>query len=290
MAFRGRLDGSRCLIVGGTGGIGLAIARRFLAEGARVALAGLEGAGADATTGRPTPLEPGILEEPQSLGPCAGWSMNATRPLEVALLFDDALEFLDGRLDILVHAAGGSGRRSGDGPLHECSDLGWQTVMDTNALATFLTNRAAVQIMLRQEVDSAGLRGSVLNIGSVLDRSPAPRYFGTIAYAASKGAVRALTRAAAARYAADRIRFNLLAPGLIDTPMSARAVGDPKIQAYLSTKQPLRGGPGDVADVAHAALSLCEPEARFVTGVELEVDGGWSLCDAFAPPWETHEP
>ena len=77
-----------------------------------------------------------------------------------------------------------------------------------------------------------------------------------------------MTLAAAARYARDRIRFNLLAPGLIDTPMAARAVGDPAIRAYLATKQPLAGGPGTPDDCAEAALYLCEPASRFVTGVE----------------------
>ena len=98
--------------------------------------------------------------------------------------------------------------------------------------------------MLRNRSITSGLRGTVVNTGSVLAGSPSPEFFGTIAYAASKGAVRALTLAAAARYAPDRIRFNLVSPGLIDTPMAARAVNDPRIQAYLATKQPLAGGPG----------------------------------------------
>ena len=78
-----------------------------------------------------------------------------------------------------------------------------------------------------------------------------------------------MTLAAAARYARDRIRFNLLAPGLIDTPMAARAVGDPAIRAYLATKQPIAGGPGTADDCAEAALYLCEPASRFVTGTVL---------------------
>ena len=69
----------------------------------------------------------------------------------------------------------------------------------------------------------------------------------------------------------------MLAPGLIDTPMAARAANDPRIRAYLATKQPIAGGPGSADDVAEAALYLCEPASRFVTGAELAVDGGWSL-------------
>ena len=73
--------------------------------------------------------------------------------------------------------------------------------MRVNAKGVFLTNREAVRIMLEQPLDATGLRGTVVNVGSVLDRSPSPAHFGTLAYAASKGAVRAMTLAAAARYA-----------------------------------------------------------------------------------------
>ena len=149
-----------------------------------------------------------------------------------------------------------------------------------------MTNREAVRQMLGQEVDDAGLRGTIANIGSVLADSPSPRYFGTVAYAASKGAVRSLTLASASRYAPDRIRFNLLEPGLIDTPMAARAVGDPAIRAYLEAKQPMGGGPGTAEDVAEASLFLCEPASRFITGVVLAVDGGWRLSEGPVPRGE----
>jgi NAD(P)-dependent dehydrogenase (short-subunit alcohol dehydrogenase family) len=151
--------------------------------------------------------------------------------------------------------------------------------MHVNAFSAFLTNRAAVRVMLQQSLDESRLRGTILNVGSVLDRSPSPIHFGTLAYAASKGALRALTLTCAAQYAADRIRFNLLVPSLIDTPMSARATGDLRIRSYLSAKQPLAGGPGSAEDVAEAALYLCEPGSRFVTGAELLVDGGWCVSE-----------
>jgi NAD(P)-dependent dehydrogenase (short-subunit alcohol dehydrogenase family) len=142
----------------------------------------------------------------------------------------------------------------------------------------FYTNRAAVRQMLGQDIDAAGLRGTVLNLGSVLARSPSPDHFGTYAYAASKGAAEAMTLSAAARYAPHRIRFNLLVPGLIDTPMAARALGREEIRQYLATKQPL-GGPGSAADVAEAALHLCEPASRFITGARLTIDGGWCVSE-----------
>jgi NAD(P)-dependent dehydrogenase (short-subunit alcohol dehydrogenase family) len=265
----GRLDGRTCLIVGGTSGIGLAAARRFLKEGARVVVAG-----------RLANAQASAIAQLVALGPA--WEHDLDLSLgepEVAGLFDFALDALGGRLDILLHVAGVSGRRFGDGPLHECSSGGWERVMQINAMGLFLTNRQAVRHMLLQPLDAVGLRGTIVNVGSVLDRSPAPAHFGTIAYAASKGAVRALTLASAARYASDRIRFNLLAPGLIDTPMAARAVNDPEIRSYLATKQPIAGGPGTAEDVAEAALYLCEPGSRLVTGAEITVDGGWCVSE-----------
>src|SRR5207253_11131376 len=113
--------------------------------------------------------------------------------------------------------------RHGDGPLHECTDDGWQTTIDANLKSTFQTNRAAVQLFL------GGRQGGViLNMASVLGFAPSPRFFDTYAYTASKGGIVAMSRLAAARYASDRIRINVLAPGLIDTPMAARAVEDPR--------------------------------------------------------------
>ncbi len=175
----GRLDGRTCLIVGGTSGIGLAAARRFLQEGARVVVAG---------------QSPEIgLAAIMELGAIAlVWEFTFDLGLgesEVRRLFAFALQVFEGRLDVLLHVAGISGRKFGDGPMHECSNEGWERVMQINAFGAFLTNREAVRIMLRQPIDATGLRGTVANVGSVLDRSPAPEHFGTIAYAASKGAV-----------------------------------------------------------------------------------------------------
>jgi NAD(P)-dependent dehydrogenase (short-subunit alcohol dehydrogenase family) len=267
----GRLAGRTALIVGGTGGIGLASARRFLREGARVVVAGLEEIRAE------------VLAELRALGPCAGWPCDAARADDVRRLFEETLEFLGGRLDVLFHVAGISGRRFGDGALHECESAGWDRVLENNARTVFLTNREAVRRMLGQSLDVTGLRGTIVNVGSVLARSPAPAYFDTVAYAASKGAVQALTIASAARYASERIRFNVLEPGLIATPMARRAVNDAEIGAYLTTKQALSAGPCTAEDVAEAALFLCEPASRSVTGTILTVDGGWSVSEGRPP-------
>ena len=200
-------------------------------------------------------------------------------PEAIAGLVPKAVELLGGRLDILFHVAGQSGRRFGDGPLDSCTDEGWDMVFDTNARGVFLTNRAAVQQMRGQTIDAHGLRGTVVNVGSVLGWSPSPVLFNTFAYAGAKAAIRGMTLNAAATYAPERIRFNLLAPALIDTPMSTRAVTNPTILNYLKTKQPMTGGPGHVLDCAAAALYLCEPASRFITGTVLNVDGGWCIAE-----------
>jgi NAD(P)-dependent dehydrogenase (short-subunit alcohol dehydrogenase family) len=251
-----RLAGKRCLIVGGTSGIGLAAARRFHQEGAALVVAGLA----------PPP-------EPLPFVSC-----DATDPVQVEGLFARAAEMLGG-LDVLYHTAGGSGRRHGDGPLHDCADAGWQTTIALNLTGTFLTNRAAVRHFLGRRQP-----GVILNTASVLPLSPSPHFFDTCAYTAAKGGVLALSRLAAARYAADGIRVNVLAPGLIDTPMSQRAVADPAVAAFLRRKQPLAGGPGRPEDCADAAVFLCCDEARLVTGVVLPIDAGWSVSEV--PPGE----
>ncbi len=259
----GRLDGKRCLIVGGTSGIGWAAGRRFLQEGARLAVAGLD---------EPQSHQ-GVISLMEAAGACLSIGCDVRDPKQV----DEAFAFtvaVFGGLDVLYHVAGISGRGHGDGPLHECTEEGWQATLDANLTSTFLTNRAAVRHFLAHKQP-----GAILNMASVLALAPSPGHFDTCAYTASKGGVIALSRLAAARYAADGIRVNVLAPGLIDTPMAARAAHDPAILSFLRSKQPLKGGPGSAADCADAAVFLCSDEARFITGAVLPVDGGWCVSE-----------
>ncbi len=129
-----------------------------------------------------------------------------------------------GSIDALFNVAGISGRRFGDGPLHECSLEGWQATMDNNARTTFLMSRAVLRHWMRD-----GTPGAILNMSSVLAFSPEPHHFATHAYAASKGAIVALTTSMAAYYAPHGIRVNAIAPGLVRTPMTARAQTDPSV-------------------------------------------------------------
>lgn len=261
----GRLSGKRCLIVGGTSGIGLAAATRFLEEGAALVI-----------SGRSADKGKEAVRALASKGSVEFVPCDASVSDQVTGLFTRVQARLGG-LEVLYHVAGISGRRHGDGPLHECTEEGWQATLDANLKSTFLTNRSAVRYFLEK---SHG--GVILNMASVLAFSPSPRHFDTYAYTATKGGIIAMSRLAAARYGPNGIRINVIAPGLIDTPMAARAAGDAQIVNYLQTKQPLAHGPGRPEDCSDAAVFLCSDESAFITGAVLPVDGGW--CVSEGPP------
>lgn len=180
---------------------------------------------------------------------------------------DDAFPELQ-TLDVLVCAHGISGRRFGDGPVDECTEAGWDTVLDANLRSVFLYAKAAIPPLRR----NGG--GAIVTVSSVLGLVGGDEDFATHAYAASKAGLIGLTRAMAVHYARDRIRCNVVAPGLIATPMSARAQADAGIVARLADLQPLSGTFGTAEDVAGACVYLAR--APFVTGAVLAVDGGWT--------------
>lgn len=120
----------------------------------------------------------------------------------------------------------------------------------------------------------------MLNLGSVLGWSPSPHHFATHAYATAKAGIIGLTQAAAAHYAKDNLRFNVLAPALVATPMCARAQSDTAILDFIRTKQPLDGGRiGQPEDLDAAAVFFLSDDSKFVTGQVLAVDGGWCVSE-----------
>lgn len=185
-----------------------------------------------------------------------------------------------GRVDGLFNAAGFSSRRLGDGPLHECSDAGWDAAFANNLSSVFHMCRAAVARMMEQEADESGVRGSILNMGSVLTEAPETRHFAMHAYTAAKGAVTALSRSMAAYYAPHKIRVNVLAPGMVRTPGSAAAQANAELFSYVQKKQPLTEDMIESLDIARAALFLLSREARPITGEILAVDAGWGVTSA----------
>lgn len=177
-----------------------------------------------------------------------------------------------GRIDGLLSVAGGSGRRFGDGLIHELGVEGWDRTIELNLRSQALVAGAVVRHMLER-----GGGGSIVLVSSVLADRPEPELFGTHAYAAAKGGIIALATAMAAAYAPHRIRVNVVAPGLTDTPMAGRAAGDPRTMTFARRRQPLTGGMVTAHQVAEAAAFLLGPASGAVTGQVLAVDGGWSV-------------
>jgi NAD(P)-dependent dehydrogenase (short-subunit alcohol dehydrogenase family) len=263
----GRFEG-RSVVVTGSTGMAASAARAIAAEGGAVFLVSRTAAHLESLAG----------EVRDAGGRCEWHAADLRREDEVEATFAAAGATF-GRLDAVYSVAGISGRRFGDGPLHEATLEGWETVLTANATSQFLVARAAIRRMREQAPDEHGIRGSVLLMSSVLASRPAPEFFGTHGYAASKGAIEGLTRAAAATYAGDGIRVNAVAPSLIATPMSRRAQDDEAVVAYLVQKQPLAHGPIDADAVTPVALHLLSDDARMVTGQVVTVDGGWSVSE-----------
>jgi len=256
------LRGKTIVVMGGTTGLGLSAARAFIAAGANVVVVGRS--------------EASVEKAMAELGPAAfGQSGDARDPGTAAAIIDLAVNRFGG-FSGLYHVAGGSGRRMGDGPLHEITDEGWDETLRLNLTSVFYSNRAAVRWFREHSVS-----GSILNCGSVLGMSPAAQHFGTHAYAAAKSALIGFTRSCAATYAKEHIRFNVVAPALVATPMSARAQTDEVILDYARAKQPLApDGIGDPADVDGIAVYFMSDAARGVTGQVFAVDWGWGVSES----------
>ena len=268
MSGAGRFAGRSVLVTGSTG-MAASAARAITAEGGTVFAV-------SRTAAHLATLE---AEIGAIGGRCLWHPADLRREDEVEAAFA-GFDARVGRLDAVYSVAGISGRRFGDGPLHQATLEGWETVLRANATSQFLVARAAIVRMLAQDPDESGSRGAVLLMSSTLATHPAPAFFATHAYAASKGAIEALTRSLAAYYAPHRIRVNAVAPSLIATPMSRRAQDDPDVLAYLADKQPLAGGPISADAVTATALHLLSGDAAMVTGQVVSVDGGWGVSEA----------
>ena len=249
------------VVIGGTTGLGLSAARAFVAEGARVVVVGRN--------------RENVEQSESGLGKSAkGLVGDACHPQTAVTAIELARNSFGG-FHGLYHVAGGSGRTMGDGPLDQVSDRGWEFTLSLNLTSLFYSNRAAVRQFLE-----LGSGGSILNMGSVLGFSPSPRFFSTAAYATTKAAVIGLTKSAASQYAHRNIRFNVLAPALIATPMSERAQNEKAILDFIATKQPLDGGRiGKPSDLDAAAVYFLSDDSSFVTGQVLAVDGGWCVSE-----------
>ncbi len=249
------------IIMGGTTGLGLAAARALKSRGARILVVGRN--------------RKSCKDAEAALGEGSiALSGDATDPKTAARAIKKAHSAFGG-ITGLYHVAGGSGRKWGDGPLHQLPLEGWNKTLDLNLTSMMLSNQAVISYWLEH-----GQQGVILNMGSVLGFSPSPKYFVTHAYAAAKSAIIGFTRSAAAYYASYNIRMNVIAPSLFITPMSQRAAEDADILAFVKSKQPLDGGrPGHPEDMNNAVLMFLHPDSAFITGQVLAVDGGWTISE-----------
>src|SRR5687767_7554115 len=240
-----RLQDKVAIVTGGASGIGLATARLFAQEGARLTVFDVNSSGENSLR------------------------VDITSASDVESAIKNVAH-QHGRLDILVNVAGGSGRKWGDGPADSCTLDGWDRTLALNLNSVFYCCKYSLQAMLAQG------RGAIVNVSSVLGLVGGDEDFATHAYASSKGAVIGLTRSIASYYAPRGIRANVICPSLIATAMSQRAQESEHIRSRLPQLQPLTGDFGSPNDVAQAALYLASDESSFVTGAILTVDGGWT--------------
>lgn len=249
------------VIIGGTTGLGLSAAKAFIENGANVIVVGRN--------------EESATEAKTILGNNAETFVgDAVQPSSSIYAIDICISRF-GSFDGLYHVAGGSGRKMGDGPLHELTLEGWNKTLELNLTSLMLSNQAAINQFLKQETG-----GTILNMSSVLGYSPSPQYFSTHAYAAAKSAVIGFSKSIAAYYAKYNIRVNVIAPALVETPMAQRAAEDETILSFIKTKQPLDGGRiGHPSDLDGLAIYFMSNQSRFTTGQVVAVDGGWSVSE-----------
>ncbi|WP_341990621.1 SDR family oxidoreductase [Azorhizobium sp. AG788] len=252
-----RLDGRVAIVTGAASGIGRAIARLFASHGARVVVA-------DVTQ---TVIEggmPTVEAITQDGGTALFQQTDVADAAQVEALVARAAEAF-GSLDIIVNNACIRHPR----PLLELDEAEWKRVLDVNLTGVFLSCKAAVAQMMRQELKGE-VRGRIVNLSSQHGMIAAP---GDLAYGTTKAGIAYMTRQIAADYAKLGIVCNAVAPGKIVTGQGGR-LADPEVldRARRRTPWPRFGAPDDVA---RAALYLASDDASFVTGVNLMVDGGW---------------
>lgn len=247
----GRLSGKIALITGAASGMGAAQAKLFAREGAKVV-----GGDIQTDSGR------SIFEDIRAAGGDAVFvHLDVTDASSWTRAVSTAVDRFGG-LSTLVNTAGIFDTPS----LDDMPRTHWDKTIAVNQSSIFLGAQTAVPELAKAK------GAAIVNISSVTGIRGTPR---GLAYQASKGAVLAMTRGLAVELAPRGVRVNAILPGFIRTPMTADSrLNDPHI---LQAKVPM-ALPGEVEDIANATLFLASDEARYITGVELAVDGGWSIA------------
>ena len=246
-----RLKDKVALVTGANSGIGKAIATRFAAEGAHVAVNYLPGGT------RETDAEAEVATFGET-GIAVAGDVSKRDDVE-RMLAEIVAKF--GRLDIAVNNAGIEFKK----PFLDVTDDDWNRVISVNLFGTFLISQAAARQMVKQ-----GQGGKLVNISSVHEDIPFPEY---TAYCASKGGIRMMMRNLAMELAPYKINVNNVAPGAIATPINQAVLDDPQASKNAISEIPW-GRFGKPEEVASVALFLASDESDYVTGSTYYVDGG----------------
>jgi NAD(P)-dependent dehydrogenase (short-subunit alcohol dehydrogenase family) len=245
-----RLQGKAALVTGAGSGIGAAAARRFAAEGARVAAADVNGAAAQATADA-------ILK---AGGTACAITADVSRSADVQAMLDRAVA-AHGRIDVLMNNAGVMTVT----PFLEVTEAEWDRTIATNLKGMFLVGQAVARRMVQD-----GKGGCIVNTSSVNAVLCLPT---SVPYTVSKGGVKQLTGAMAVALAPHGIRVNAIGPGTIATGMTREMVADPNTLRAIKSRTPL-GRIGQPEEMANIALFLASDEASYITGATIYADGG----------------
>lgn len=249
-ARTGRFAGKVALVTGGASGIGLAMVRRLLAEGARVVAGDVN--------------EAALAALAAELGAeFAGRRADVTREAEVEALVGFAAERFGG-LDCAFNVAGAAR----PGYLVDLSEADWDFTVDLCLKGVFFAMKHAARRMLTQ-----GRGGAIVNVASL--NAHVPMHAGG-AYATAKAGVEMLTRNGALELAEHGVRVNAILPGLVQTPLTRRHFDDPDALAAFAARIPL-GRPAQPEEMAGPALFLASEDASYVSGASLLVDGAWAV-------------
>ena len=243
-----RLKDKTAIITGGGTGIGLACARLFAQEGARVVIFGR----------RQDRLDQAQKEIGDAVLAVQGDITNAS---DTVRLVETAVKQL-GKVDILINNAG----TFTPSPLHETEDDVWDQTFNINMRGVFQLTRKILPQMMAQG------SGSIIHISSILGMIAVP---GTSAYNASKGALNQFSKSIAVEYGGQGIRSNAICPGMIETEMTEELRSDKALMAEFLKGYPL-GRFGKPEEVAQACLFLASDESAFITGTILPIDGGYT--------------
>ena len=246
-----RLDGEVALITGGATGLGLGMARSFVASGAKVVLVGRR--------------EAELRKAAAELGSAASFvAHDVTNHAEADQLVEAATRAAGSAPTILINNAGVHLKK----PAVETTPEEFLTVLSTHVIGAHALTRAVLPGMLERK------HGSVIFIASMASLFGIPM---VVAYSAAKSAHVGMVRTLAAEVSADGVRVNAIAPGWIDSEMMRKALdGDPARRGKILGRTPMNSF-GEASDIGWAAVYLCSPAAKFVTGVVLPVDGGASI-------------